>query len=403
MADGTIYQRKDGRWVAAISKGPRAARTTKARYCHSKREAREALKELRDTLADAPRTLTVSAYLDSWVRDARNIRPRTREGYVSAIRHHLTPAIGSQRLVDLTPLDVERMLGRMEGTRSAATVRHAHATLRRALGQAVRAGLLSRNVASRAFVDAPRVDRADPDSLSQDEIERILAALPDSGLEALVMVALGTGMRQGEQLGLAWENVGPVALMVERELARVGGRYERVELKTKRSRRAIPLSPVVAEALAIQRADLADDGYMTIATGPVFVSASGGPVSGSSLTHRWYRLLERAGVRRRPWKVLRATFASRLHDAGVPDRVIADLLGHSRTYTTQNSYISTAGIDAAQAVSAAFGLTVTVDSHRIGSSVPQSALEGVGIERGTGEPRRTRTFNQLIKSQLLYH
>jgi integrase len=399
MSDGSVYRRQDGRWVAAISKGPRGARKTTTRYCHSKREARETLREMRESLAGAPRALTVSAYLASWSREARNIRPRTRDAYMSSIRLHIDPAIGALKLVDLAPLDVERMLGRLEETRSPATVRHAHATLRRALGQAVRGGLLTRNVASRAFVDAPKVPRGDPDALAPSEVEQVLAALPGSGMEALVLVALGTGMRQGEQLGLAWANVTPLAVSIERELARLEGRYERVELKTDRSKRVVPLSEVVVEAFAIHRSDIIERGFMPVSDGLVFVAADGGAMSGSSLTHRWYRLLGRAGVRRRPWKVLRATFASRLHDAGVPDRVIADLLGHTRTYTTQNSYISTAGIDGRAAVASAFGLTVTVDSHRDADSVPQKGSN----EGKTGEPRRTRTFNQLIKSQLLYH
>ncbi|MEA2677176.1 MAG: hypothetical protein QOJ81_1317 [Chloroflexota bacterium] len=399
--DGSIYRRKDGRWVAAISRGPRGARRVYTRYLPrtgTKPEARALLAELSASIgAGAPRTLTVSAYLDSWVRDARNIRPRTRDAYANSVRHHLAPAIGALRLVDLGPLDVERLLTELEAKRSPATARHAHATLRRALGQAVRMGLVTRNVASRQFVDAPRLRRTDPDALSLEETDAIFEALLGSGIEAHAFFALGTGLRQGEQLGLTWGDIGADAVRVERELARLNGRYELVDPKTERSRRMVPLSELVQAAIGIHREQLAERGFMAVASGPVFPNRSGGALNGSWLTHQWYAVLEKAGVRRRPWKILRATFASRLHDAGVPDRVIADLMGHERTHTTQNSYISTRAVDAGAAVALVF------DSH--GDShgmLPKRGQSGPN-EGKSGEPRRTRTFNQLIKSQLLYH
>lgn len=391
--EGTIYRRKDGRWVAAMSKGPRGSRQTLTRYCHSRSEARATLDELRTATGAAPRSLTTSAFLDSWVRDARNIRPRTRDGYANSVRNHLSPIIGATRLSDLSAQDVERMLTILAETRSPATVRHAHATLRRALGHAVRLGVISRNVASREFVDAPRVNRGEPDALTHDEADKIAACLDGSGIGAHVVFALGTGLRQGEQLGLSWADLGPLSVSVQYELERRDGKYQRVEPKTKRSRRVVPLSESVIEAIALHRSHLLEAGFAPSQTGPVFPNRMGGPLNGSWLTHRWYLLLDQAGVRRRPWKVLRATFASWLHEAGVSDRVIADLLGHARTYTTQNSYISTAGHDSRSAVGLVF------DSHR--DSHGQSPIVGSeGLdERGVGEPRRTRTFNQLIKSQ----
>lgn len=354
--EGSIYRRKsDGRWVATISRGPRGARQTRTVYRHTRAEAAEALAELRASHGPLnSRTLTVGAFLERWVRDARDIRDTTRHGYRAVVSTHLAPALGPIRLVELSPLHVEAMLTGLSSRVAPKTARNVHVVLRRALGQAVRAGLLTRNVASREFVDAPKVTATEPDALTHAELDRIHAVLSGHPLEAHVTVALGTGLRQGEQLGLAWEDITD-HVNVRKELARVNGRYERVEPKTDRSKRSIPLAPSVAAAIAAHRERLIAAGYVPTATGPVFVNTKGSALSGSWLTHAWYDLLELAGVKRRPWKVLRATFASRLHEQGVPERTIADLMGHSRTHTTQRHYISTGDADLTATVERAVG------------------------------------------------
>ena len=102
----------------------------------------------------------------------------------------------------------------------------------------------------------------------------------------------------------------------------------------------MPLAPAAVDALRRHRQRTMVEGFTPIATGPVFTNRSGGALSGSWVTHHLYALLERAGVRRAPFKILRATFSSRLFEAGVPDLEIAQLLGHTRTHTTRRHYIA---------------------------------------------------------------
>lgn len=356
--EGSIYRRRsDGRWVATLSRGPRGARQIVTTYLprgSTRVEAAEALVELRGRVGPLNgRTLTTGAYLERWVRDARDIRATTRHGYQAVVTVHLVPALGAIRLGDLSPLHVETMLTELAPRMAPKTLRNIHVVLRRALGQAVRAGLVSRNVAAREFVDPPKVELEEPPALSIAEISRIRGVLAGHSLVAHVTLALGTGLRQGEQLGLAWQDVDldAGALHVRKELARVDGKYERVDPKTSRSKRVVPLAPAVVEVLRSHRERLVEQGFVPTSTGPVFVNRLGGPLSGSWLTHAWYELLEQAGVERKPWKILRATFGSRLFAEGVPDRSIADLLGHSRTHTTHRHYIST-GATSADAIEA---------------------------------------------------
>lgn len=390
MGTGSVYPER-GQWVAQISVGPRGQRQKIRRTRRTRREAVQALAELRaERHPERPKRLTLSELLVGWVRDVRNLRPATRHAYANAIDYHLVPTLGHIRLADLSPLDVERALATIGERVGPKSLRNIHAVLRRALGQAVRAGLIDRNVASREFVDAPRVPSEEPRALSLDEVRRMLDALRGDRLEALYVLAVGTGLRQGELLGLAWEDVevgepavsapsigeyrsrltddqelrrpfngsrslvvdrssrepGPPSGMVSvrRELVRRDGRYYRDELKTRHSRRAVPLAPAVVDALRAHRERFIADGFVPTATSPIFTNLEGGPLNGGWLTHHFYRVLDRAGIRRLPFHNLRATYASRLAEAGVSDIEIARLLGHSRTHTARKHYIAAGAV-----------------------------------------------------------
>jgi integrase len=351
--EGSIYRRgSDGRWVASVSVGRRGTRRITTAYRRTKAEAVAALADLRSSAGRMDRRTTVGAYLDRWLRDA-DVRPNTRHGYGAVIATHLEPTIGSIRLAALTPFDVRTMMAGLTG--SPKTKRNVLVVLRRALHEAVRAELVTRNVASPEYVDSPKVPASEPDALTPDEIARIMAVLPGDPIEAHVIVALGTGFRQGEQLGLEWQHIGPDAIRVRQELARIDGRYRTVEPKTPTSIRDVPLSPVVKAALERHREAVKAAGWVPIATGPVFVNASGSDLSGSWLTHAWYKLLERAGVRRRPWKILRATYGSQLRAAGLDELDIAPLMGHARTHTTRKHYLAARAADPTAAIDAMLG------------------------------------------------
>jgi integrase len=339
---GSVY-RERGRWIAQLTIGPRGQTLKLRRTRPTRQDALVALAELRDRRRPlAVERLTVGAYLERWVADVRNLRPATLHAYANAVSYHLTPALGSIRLGDLSPLHVESMLTTVGERLGPKSLRNIHAVLRRALAMAVRAGLLTRNVASREFVDAPRVPVAEPRALSFDEVRRLLAVAKGDRLEALFTLAVGTGLRQGELLGLAWEDLDLDAgrLSVRRELVRRNGRYARDELKTPQSRRAVPLTPTVVAALAAHRESVIAAGFVPTATGPVFTNLRGRELNGGWVTHHFYALLAEARIGRIPFHNLRTTYSSRLAEAGVSDLEIARLLGHSRIHTAKKHYIA---------------------------------------------------------------
>lgn len=342
---GSVYHdATTGRWVAQLSLGPRSRRRLVRRYRSSERAASAALLELRGERHPATATsrVTLGSYLESWIRDVRNLRPETRRAYRNAIVNHLVPTIGHIRLVDLSPLDVERMLALVGEQVGPKSLHNVHAVLRRALTFAVRQELVPRNVAARAFVDPPRVPAEEPKALTVDEVHRLLAAARGDRIEALLVTAVGTGLRIGELLGLAWEDIDLEAgrLSVRRELSRVEGRYQRVEPKTSGSRRSVPLSASVMAALRLQRDRTIQAGFIPTAAGPVFTNRSGGPLNGSWVNRHTRRLELRAGIRPLSFHKLRATYSTRLAEAGVSDLEIARLLGHSRTHVQKKHYIA---------------------------------------------------------------
>ena len=347
--EGSIFQRKDGRWVAQMDLGIRDGRRRfKSVYGTSRREVAEALTKLlreRDTgtLPTAGRE-TVGEYLTTWLRDARgSLRPSTARSYQWLIEHHLVRELGAIRLEKLTPADVRAMYPRLaKAGLSPQSVHHARAVLRTALAQAVRDGLIARNAATLAV--PPRVEGKEATSLTPAEVRTFLDSLAGDRMEPLYRVVLALGLRQGEALGLRWEDVDLDArrLRVAYALQRVGGKPTLVEPKTDRSRRTVTLPNVVVDALRARRAAQLEERLLAGAkwreTGLVFTTTVGTPMHGPDVTKGFQAALARAGVRRVRFHDMRHTAASFLLAEGVPARVVMELLGHSTIVITMNLY-----------------------------------------------------------------
>jgi integrase len=335
---GSLYKRKsDGRWVASISIGPRGKQRRITRYAGTRKEAGAELDELRK-LVPTPggaRT-TVGAYLRSWldVVGRRSLKASTWRTYDAALRHHIEPAIGHIALGRLTAEHVDMLIGTLDLAPKGQ--RNVLGFLSRVLEVAVARGYLARNVAR--LVQPPRLVHDEPDALTIDQAKAIVAAVKDDRLEALWLLALSTGLRQAELLGLRWQDIDldAATLRVAFALARVDGRYVLDEPKTPRSRRTVGLPAFAVTALrehrTRQRAERIAAGVPTI-EGLVFVSPEGRPLNGGWVSHRWPKLAEKAGVDVTMHQ-LRHGQASLLVALGVHPRVIGARLGHATALVT---------------------------------------------------------------------
>ena len=349
--EGNIYPRADGRWEARAHLGYEAGRRRrKSFYGRTRREVQEKLtRALRDLQQGLPVTNdereTVEHYLRRWlaetVRPRR--RPRTYTTYEGWVRCHLIPELGRIRLVGLTPQHVQSMMNReLANGLSPRSVLHLRAVLRSALTQAVRWGILPRNVA--ALVDPPHVPKYEIHPLSPDEARAFLEMVAGDRLAALYTVALAVGLRQGEALGLRWNDIDldHGSLAVRHALQRVNGKLQLGEPKTVLSRRTIALPPFAVTALrqhrGRQRQERLWEGAQWQEHMLVFTSTIGTPLDGSAVTKRLQRLLREAELPKQRFHDLRHSAATLLLVQGVPARVVMETLGHSQISLTLNTY-----------------------------------------------------------------
>jgi integrase len=348
--EGTIVQRKDGRWegkcYVLLANGGRTRRSV---YGRTRSEVADKLAELQTQVRQglvAPKAgMTVEQYLLSWLEDVakRNLRTRTYENYETNVRVHLVPGLGSKRLDRLTPAEVRRFLhAKADAGLAAGTVKKLHVVLGSALQAAVRDGLLARNVARLVQVSVP--DGLPNEPWTMSETKAFLQAAEDDRLHALWAVAVALGMRRGEIAGLRWTDVDLAAgtLRVEQTLQRTKDGLRFVPPKTRRSRRSIPLPRPCVEALRAHRRRQARErlalGPAWTDSGLVFTTMLGTPIEPRNISRSFDQLCDRADLRRIRLHDLRHTCATLLLAQGVPARVVMEILGHSQIAVTMNTY-----------------------------------------------------------------
>jgi integrase len=349
--EGTIRQRSNGRWEGRLTVGyVDRRRIRRSVYGATRREVQEQLRTAqRDVdagvMALGPRQ-TVATFLESWLDGTarHTLRPRTFLRYQQLVRRHALPSLGTTPLAKLTPQELSALYGRKlaEGL-SPRTVQFLHAVLHRALKQALRWGLIGRNPAD--AVQAPRPKRAEVRPLSPVQARALLDAAAGDELEALYVLALATGMRQGELLGLRWADVDldGSRLEVRHTLQRLAGSWSLEEPKTGKSRRSIRLAPMAVAALRSHRARQAQQRLLLGSAWPghdlLFTNGWGEPLDGRHLPGRSLRpLLAKAGLPTIRFHDLRHSAATLLLAQGVHPKVVQELLGHSSIALTLDVY-----------------------------------------------------------------
>jgi integrase len=346
--EGSIYKRKDGRWVGVLTVG---GLKRKSYYGRTRPVVQAKLTAAAAGLSGGviPQTnerLTVGQFLTDWLSDTAqpSVRPSTFKGYEGKVRTHILPGLGTVRLVKLTPQNLEAFLNQKRAAGlSPQTVQHLRAILRAALSDAVRWSLVPRNVA--ALVDGPRVPHRDVRPLAPNEAQNLLEGVRTHRLGALFSVALAVGLRQGEALGLRWNDIDldGGTLTVRKTLQRVDEKFVLVEPKTVRSRRTIALPSVAVNVLRTHRARQMEERLMAGALweddwGLVFTTATGRPLHGTNVTRTFQQLLAKSGLRHQRFHDLRHSCASLLLAQGVHPRVVMETLGHSQIALTMNTY-----------------------------------------------------------------
>jgi integrase len=369
--EGLIRQRADGLWEGRLTlpTGKHKSFYGKRRQ-DIQRKLDDARRDLAQGILPQNSRLTLDQYLAVWLETCRppQLAPSTYLGYERYVRKDINPALGATPLALLTAQMLQRFYAdKLAEGLAPTTVRHIHACLRKALQDGVRQGLFPRNMADLA--KAPPMRAKVMRTWSQEEANHFLDAAHGDRLEALWALALTTGMREGELLGLRWRDVDVEGREVHIQRALARGLERNRELaapKTTASRRHIRLTEYAVNALRRHRARQAEErlalGAAWASGGEgdlVFTNTVGNALDPTNLTRSAFKpLIERAQVPTIRIHDLRHTAATLLLKQGIGIKVVTEMLGHSDVAITLRIYahvLPDMQAQAAAALDALFG------------------------------------------------
>lgn len=345
--EGAIFQRSDGRWVARVVQDGGKRKTY---YGKTRKEAADKLKAgqraKEDGLSLDVGTMTLEQFLKKWLTASvrPSVKTKTYEGYESIVRVRVIPNIGTRKLAKLTPLDLQDLYTTLaDSGLSPRSVHHTHRVLHRAFVQAVQWQLIPRNPCD--GVTSPRATKSEMKVWTPSETDAFLTATSEHPCHAMYRLALTTGMRQGELLGLKWADIdlGAGVLSVRRTLQRQrdnGIVFE--EPKTARSRRRIHLSARTVEALRAHQDRQAFDrkaaGGDWGPLGLVFCDAKGKPLDPSYQTAIFKQAVTKARVPAIRFHDMRHTAATLLLSKNIHVKQVSEMLGHATIVLTLDTY-----------------------------------------------------------------
>lgn len=377
--EGSVYKRKDGLWASTINLGWQGGkRKRQTFYGKTQQEVlaklRVAQQRAQEGVPVAPERQTVGKYLQRWIDECvepSELKLRTKQGYSDIVRLHLVPELGRVKLAKLTAQDVQAMIARKRATCacrhernkhadlgpcsaygckcaefhlafSPRRLQYIHATLRAALSQALRWDLVHRNVAKLVQMKGGSKQEIRP--FTPEEARVFLDAVKAHRLEALFIVTLTLGLRQGEALGLAWDDVDLDAgvLHIRRTLVRTKEVVSLEEPKSERSRRTLQMPQIAINALRGHRARQLEErllaGSLWNDTGLVFTREDGSPLRDTNVTKQFQTVLRNAGLRRQRFHDLRHAASSYWLAQGASLREVMGILGHSTIALTADLY-----------------------------------------------------------------
>lgn len=356
---GHIRKRGLNSWAIILDIGQDNEGKRRQKWHSVKGTKKDAEKEMARLLTELstgsymePSKLTVSKYLKIWLADyaAHQVSAKTLERYTGIVQDHINPTIGHHPLTKLRPLHIQEFYskalreGRLDGKGglSPRTVLHLHRVLHKALDQAIKWQMLSRNPTNAAIPPKPKtIEMA---ALDENQVASLLEAFEGSRLYIPVLIAVTTGMRRGEVLALKWQNIDlkNSRLFVRASLEQTKGNLRFKEPKTKKSKRTVILPAFTLETLRAHRKTQAETrlklGKDYHDNDLVCPRADGSPWPPDSLSTLFAARIRKAPVPRVRFHDLRHTHATQLLKQGVHPKIVSERLGHSNISITLDTY-----------------------------------------------------------------
>lgn len=361
--EGSIFQRADGVWVGQIQIGfkPDGRRKFTTKTSKSRKEIADWLTESRnDILKNSfiePNSMTVEDWLWNWMvtYKLKNVSSNTYARYLNLLNIHIIPAMKNVKLKNLKAIQIQNFFNDCkESGMSASAIKHVKTIFNQALECAFRENLIPKNWTEYTVLPKAR-SKEEVSVFTPEEQEKIIKNIPFSPLGVLIRLAIATGAREGELLGMHWSDIDfenkviniAQSLGKKREFSADGRSVISTEnavgdLKTLHSKRVIPITDSVIDLLKKYRAKqnqfikLPDN--TEILPSMVFLNASGGYWDNSNAIKQYRRFLKSLGIPYRKFHTLRHTFATRIMEANVHPKIAQELLGHSTVNITMNIY-----------------------------------------------------------------
>ena len=343
--EGSIVRLPSGTYRALITlDGKRITHTGKTR-AECQGWIRKMLDQIDEGLTYQGSQTTLGEFLKEWLVTAKTaLRPKPAQQYEKLVENHVLPVIGKVKLKDLRPDTIDMLYrNRIKAGIGVRTIRYCHSVLHVALEKAVRLGLMTRNPVDGAT--PPRNQQGEMLILDEEQVIRFLIAARGTQHEALFHIAVKTGMRQAELLGLKWVDLNLTSgqLQVRRQAQRVPGKgYAFCEPKTKAGRRTIPLGEaslnILRQHLEKQRLQKLIAGERWKELDLIFPSTIGTPIDLCNLLEQFKRVLKKAGLPEIRFHDLRHTAASIMLMHNIPIFTVSRVLGHSRPSITLDIY-----------------------------------------------------------------
>ena len=361
--EGSIRQRKDGRWEVRISAGT-GFRTGKpkriSKYAKTRAEAVKILQEMEYEYhfhhKIDPASMTVTYWLNFWLITymKNSLKQSTFVSYETYIRKHFAPAFQNTKLKELTSWGLQDFYNYKLNTEglSPKTIINMHRCLHKALKQAVLEHFIDFNPCD--GVNLPKNEKPEIQVLTRQQQERLMYASYQHRYGIFIRLTLMTGIRLGELLGLRWENVDlrSGTIHIRQTLNRLkktdyDGTGTSTEIvfqtpKTKNSVRSIPLLPQLINDLQqwrnvqISDANLAGSAYQD--SGLIVTNPLGGCIEPRTFKDYYDQILQMAGIGHFTFHALRHTFATRALEQNMDSKTLSSILGHYSVAFTLDTY-----------------------------------------------------------------
>lgn len=345
--EGSIYQRSNGKWRAQVTIDGR-------RISFTARTKQEGLAWIRETRNQIDNGLTFKGadiklkdFIADWLRTVSSSSSKgTHITYSWTVRRRILPYIGNINIMELKPDRIQRFYHflQKEGVSNHA-VRVTHKTLRVALNHALKLGLIGRNPCS--GVTPPKPEQTEMKFYDDRQVKHFLKTAREVGdrFYPLYFLAIHTGMRLSELIGLRWEDINwdLSTIQVKRQVMHLqGGGYLFTEVKSKSGNRTIILGKKALEILKIHQSEqlavINSAGENWTDEDLVFPSYVGTPVTGSKIRNSMRQLLKASGLPKIRFHDLRHTAASLMLNHGIPVLIVSKRLGHSKPSITLDVY-----------------------------------------------------------------